>query len=87
MSERPWQEEFATLDSLDAVCAKYDDGGGEAEALRVQAFRRLQWRRRRGGKVCSRCGEVKPVREFGPHGGASDGLQPACRACDKARKG
>lgn len=86
MDDRPWQEDFATLDALDAVCAKYDDGGGEAEALRAAAFRRLQWRRRHSGKECSRCGEVKPIRAFGPHGGTTDGLQPACRACDASRK-
>lgn len=81
MTDRPWQEDFATLDALDAVCAKYDDGGGEAEALRSAAFRRLQWRRRRSGKVCSRCGEAKPLAAFGPRLDAPDGLRDACRVC------
>lgn len=86
MTDRPWQEDFATLDALDAVCAKYDDGGGEAEALRQAAFRRLQWRRRRGGKDCARCGQTKPVTAFGPDGRKTDGLQGICRACDAERK-
>lgn len=84
--DRPWQEDFATLDALDAVCAKYDDGGGEAEALRAAAFRRLQWRRRRGGKVCSQCGADRPLSEFGPRYDTADGKRTVCRPCDAARK-
>lgn len=86
MIDPPWQETFETLDAMDAVCAKYDDGGGEAEALRVASFRRLQWRRRHSGKECSRCMETKPVKDFGPDGRKSDGLQGICRACDARRK-
>lgn len=86
MTERPRQEDFATLDALDAMCAKYDDGGGEAEALRVQAFRRLLWRRGRSGKVCSSCGESRALSEFGPRYDTSDGKRTVCRPCDAARK-
>lgn len=43
---------------------------------------------RRTHKVCSRCGKLKPVRDFYRRTGASDGLQSYCKECiaDKARE-
>jgi len=37
-------------------------------------------------KRCSKCGEVKPVREFGRQSRNRDGLQSRCRACERARR-
>lgn len=37
-----------------------------------------------GGKVCSQCGEAKPVSDFGPLAHCKDGLRPSCKPC--ARK-
>jgi len=36
-------------------------------------------------KRCSRCGETKPRTEFYADSRASDGLQSACKMCDRAR--
>jgi hypothetical protein len=35
-------------------------------------------------KRCSKCGETRPVSEFGPDRRASDGLQSQCRVCTRA---
>lgn len=35
-------------------------------------------------KQCSRCGQIKPVSEFGRRKIASDGLRSNCKECDKA---
>lgn len=35
-------------------------------------------------KTCSKCGETKPVTEFYKRGGKRNGLQPHCKACNKA---
>lgn len=37
-------------------------------------------------KQCSRCAELKPFAEFSPDKRAKDGLQPACKACNRAAK-
>lgn len=71
---------------LAAICAKYDDGGGEAEQLRRDTSRRLEWRRRRGGKVCARCSEGKPLRAFGADASRRDGLAVYCRECRSAAR-
>lgn len=34
-----------------------------------------------GKKACSKCGKVKPIADFGFHGGASDGRRSECRKC------
>lgn len=45
----------------------------------VQA--RLEWRRRRGFKVCDRCKQPKKPAEFGQHSREPDGLRRECKAC------
>lgn len=71
---------------LRAVAEKYDDGNGEADALVRDALRRIEYRKRHGFKVCSRCNEKKPVADFGPDGSKRDGLASRCRACDAERQ-
>lgn len=75
----------AVEDRLAEVTARYDDEDGEAARLLEQALARLAWRKRRGGKECSACGETRPVSEFGPDGSRRDGLAHRCRACDAGR--
>jgi hypothetical protein len=72
-------------DRVAAVTARYDGPDNEAARLTADALRRLEWRRRRGGKVCPACGEAKPVSAFGPRTDAPDGLRSACRPCEAAR--
>lgn len=46
-----------------------------------RARRRLEWRRRRGFKVCARCSERKPASGFGVDSSRRDGLRRYCRVC------
>jgi hypothetical protein len=71
-------------DRVAAVCARYDGEDDEAARLAEAALRRLDWRRRRGGKECSRCGAVLPVSAFGPDLRRPDGLRYVCRPCEAA---
>ncbi len=73
-------------DALLSLTAKYDDGNDEGAKLASEALRRLEWRRRRGGKVCSRCSEGKPLAAFGADSSRDDGLAFYCRACRSAEK-
>jgi hypothetical protein len=68
-------------DALLSLTAKYDDGNDEGAKLASEALRRLEWRRRRGGKVCSRCADAKPLEAFGPDARKGDGLDDRCRQC------
>ncbi|WGH21419.1 HNH endonuclease [Arthrobacter phage Emotion] len=76
----------STEDLIRHVAAKYDDGNGEGERLADAALRRLEWRKERGGRVCPKCGETKPVSEFGVDARKPDGLDPRCKACEASRK-
>lgn len=68
-----------------AAAARYDGPDGEAALLTVQALRRRDWRLRRGGKVCSRCGRTYPLSAFGPRPDLADGLERRCRKCERNR--
>lgn len=71
---------------LAAIAAKYADDPEDAEALTNEALSRLAYRRKGAGKVCSRCGELRPMSAFGPDGTRPDGLAHRCRDCDNSRK-
>lgn len=72
--------------SLAKIAARHDYGDGEGEALTREALARLEYRRKRSGKTCSRCGEFRPMSAFGPDGARPDGLSHRCRDCDNGRK-
>ena len=65
----------------------YGDTPEEREALLAATRRRLTLWRARAWKRCSRCGEERPISAFGPDSRKVDGLQAACRDCDRSRKG
>ncbi len=68
-------------DELEDLALRFVDDPDDVEALVAATRRRIEWRTRRGGKRCSRCGEVLPVRQFARDSGRSDGLDHRCRAC------
>jgi len=77
------------VDGLREVCARYDDGDGEAERLLAVARRALARRIARAGRTCSACGERKPLAAFSVDAREGDGLRRYCRACaaaDKAKR-
>ena len=39
-----------------------------------------------GAKACSRCGEIKPLTEYGNHAKSKDGLQQQCKPCRAASR-
>lgn len=57
---------------------------GEPEDVE-RVLARLEWRRRRGRKECSACGEALPTSSFGPDTRRKDGLRSACRPCEAGR--
>lgn len=67
-------------DALAQAATRYADPG-ELAALTAATEARLQWRARRGFKVCETCHEAKRVTAFGQHSRNRDGLRRACRAC------
>lgn len=60
--------------------AEETDPAKLADAVR----RRLDWRLRRGFKVCGSCGLRKPVSAFGRDASRRDGLEVRCRLCRRA---
>ena len=36
-------------------------------------------------KTCTKCGETKPLSEFGKHRGTKDGLNSWCKVCDRKK--
>lgn len=54
-----------------------------AEALQGAASR-WRWRYRTGGRVCTGCGDRKPLSAYGSHPLTPDGAQPRCRECEAA---
>ncbi len=70
-------------DRVRLVAARYDGDDDEVRLLEANALRRLEYRRRRGGKECPRCEETKPVSAFRRHSGKSDGLYAVCRDCER----
>lgn len=65
--------------ALRRACAGYGEDG---DVLYLAAKRRLEWRRRRGGKECFSCGESLPMGRYGPDLRTPDGLRASCRACE-----
>lgn len=65
------------------VAARTD--GDEEEALQLYnaTLRRLDWRRRRGFRTCSRCGLDKKPNAFSVDSRERDGLRRYCRECDR----
>ncbi|WGH20353.1 hypothetical protein SEA_MAGUCO_61 [Arthrobacter phage MaGuCo] len=72
-------------DLIARISARYDGGDGEAARLTAEALARLAWRKRRGGKVCVRCGQARQVGDFARDSRRPDGLAYACRSCEAAR--
>ena len=71
---------------LAAVADRFAVDAEEAGAMIREALSRLDYRRKRAGKTCSRCGEFLPMSAFGPDGARPDGLSHRCRSCDNSRK-
>lgn len=67
-----------------SVAERYEGDDDEAERLTEAALRRLEWRKRHGGKECASCHEAKPVSEFGQDSRERDGLHRICRSCRNA---
>lgn len=70
---------------LARIAAQLVDDPAEAEAAAERALLRLEWRRRRGSKVCPACGEQLPASSFGPDARKRDGLRGSCRPCEAAQ--
>ena len=71
-------------DLVASIAAKYDDEEGDLTRAALGRLGRLQ---AVAGKVCSKCGEKKPLPAFGRDGRKATGLQGACKQCDRDRKG
>lgn len=80
------EDDDPVAERLARVAAQYAADPEEAEALTRAALARLESRRKRSGKTCSRCSEFLPMSAFGPDGARPDGLSHRCRSCDNGRK-
>jgi hypothetical protein len=63
------------------VASRYDGEDDQAAKLTDAAIRRLEWRKRHGGKGCAKCRTTKPVADFGRSAREADGLNPVCKSC------
>lgn len=75
---RPIERHLATI-----VAARADGDPEEAARLMESIRRRIEWRERRGHKVCARCKEAKRPTAFGIDATRIDGLSVYCRRCKK----
>lgn len=79
MTNEPRRERLDAL--LTAAARAYASEDAEVVDLVEYAKRRRDYRARRGGRVCSRCGQAKALASFVRDSRARDGRASICRSC------
>lgn len=75
------------IDDFKARAHRWAERAGiKAEPERIEGmYRIIEYRMKRSGKDCPRCGERKPLSAFGVNLSRDDALAAYCKECEAAR--